>query len=309
MPEPSAARSGQPGAVLLTGASSGIGRELALLYAAQGCVLHLAGRDEARLEETAAACRRLGAEVTARVVDVRDAAAMADWVQGADRAGGLDLVIANAGTYLAAEEEADAPAEAVRAVFDVNVQGVLNTVLPAIPGLRARRRGQIALMSSLAGFRGMAMMPSYCGSKAAVRVWGESLRRRLAADNVGVTVVCLGHVRTPICRAEGPDVLEAPAAAQIIARGVALNRPRIAYPLSAYGRSLLVSALPPAAFEFLRGLRGRTRPRTGPGADETGAAPEGTAAAIPRTDGLAADGDMGEGERNAPQRIRVDHRL
>ena len=81
-------------------------------------------------------------------------------------------------------------------IFAANVEGVLNTVLPALPMLRSRRRGQVALMSSLASFRGFPGAPAYCGSKAAVRVWGEGLRPWLAREGVEVSVICPGFVTT-----------------------------------------------------------------------------------------------------------------
>ena len=109
--------------VLITGASSGLGRALAEACAAPGVVLHLSGRDAARLEEAAAACRAKGAEVQPRVIDVCDADAMAAWIQGAGR---LDLVIANAGISAGTGGTTE-PTAQTRLLFETNVTGVLNT--------------------------------------------------------------------------------------------------------------------------------------------------------------------------------------
>jgi short-subunit dehydrogenase len=244
----------RPNAVLLTGASSGIGRALALAYAEPGTLLHLGGRDAGRLEAAAQACRARGAMVETRVVDVTDADAMAAWVAEADGQLPLDLVIASAGIYEDAEAAGDEPADLVRRVFAVNVQGTFNTVLPALPFMRRRGRGKVVLISSFAGFRGLGGMPAYGASKAAVRVWGEGLRAWLAADGVVVTVVCPGHVRTPMCPSKG---MAPEQAARLIRQGVARGQARVAFPLPAYARAWVSACLPPALREGARRLRKR----------------------------------------------------
>ena len=184
-----------PRAILITGASSGVGEALARVYARPGIVLALTGRDQVRLGAATAACRVQGAEVLAEAVDVSDRAGMERFVAAAEAFAPLELVIANAGVS-AGTGFAGERAEQVREIFAANVEGVFNTVLPALPLLRARRRGQIALMSSLASFRGFPGAPAYCGSKAAVRVWGEGLRPLLSAEGVEVSVICPGFVTT-----------------------------------------------------------------------------------------------------------------
>ncbi|MGE5506066.1 MAG: SDR family NAD(P)-dependent oxidoreductase, partial [Actinomycetota bacterium] len=176
--------------VLVSGASSGIGRELALAWARPGAVLHLCARRPQALAETAAMCRALGAEVHPRVADVTDRAAMEEWITAVDAHTPIDVLVANAGIYGGREGPEGESAEQARAIFDTNLGGTLNLVLPALPGMRRRHRGRIVLISSLAGFRGQPVMPAYSASKAAVRVWGEALRGWLAAEGVTVTVVC-----------------------------------------------------------------------------------------------------------------------
>jgi short-subunit dehydrogenase len=134
-------------------------------------------------------------------------------------------------------------------VLSVNVDGVLNTVLPVLPRMVARGRGQIALMSSLAGFRGFPGSPTYCASKAMVRVWGEALRPELAARGIEVSVICPGYVTTRMTAVNTfpmPFLMPAERAAQIIKRGLARNKARIVFPWRLYAVVRLIAALPPA---------------------------------------------------------------
>jgi len=120
-----------------------------------------------------------------------------------------------------------------RELFDVNVYGLLNTVLPALERMRPRRSGQIALVSSMAGFRGFPGAEAYCATKAAVRVYGEGLRVSAAAMGVSVSVICPGYVRTAMTAANDfpmPFLMDADRAARIIRQGLAANRARIAFP-------------------------------------------------------------------------------
>lgn len=218
--------------ILITGASSGLGAGLARIHAAPGATLHLSGRDGDRLEQVAAQCRTTGATVHTTLLDVTDRAATATWVETAERQAPLDLVIANAGISAGTGGGNEGP-EQTRAIFAVNVDGVLNTVLPALPFLLERRRGQIGIMSSLAGFRGYPGAPAYCASKAAVRVWGEALRGELAPKGVGVSVICPGFVETPMTavnRFPMPFLMDVDKASSIMAQGLAANRGRIAFP-------------------------------------------------------------------------------
>jgi short-subunit dehydrogenase len=130
----------------------------------------------------------------------------------------------------------------------------MNTVLPVLPGLRARRRGQVAIVSSLAGFRGIPGAPAYCASKAAVKVWGEALRGHLAPEGIGVTVVCPGFVvsrMTAVNKFPMPLLMEVERAAAIIKRGLARNKARIVFPRRLAAAVWLLAALPPAVTDPL----------------------------------------------------------
>ena len=243
----------QPSSILITGASSGIGAALARAYAAPGVTLHLSGRDGGRLEAVDAACRAQGAEARSQLVDAADRSAMADWIAAADRAAPLDLVIANAGISAGSGRFGES-AEQARRIFTINLDGVVNTVLPAVDLMTPRGRGQVALMSSMAGFRGLPGAPAYCASKAAVRVWGESLGGTLAPSGLSVSVICPGFVKSAITDVNPfpmPFLMEADRAAGVIKRGLARGKPRIAFPWPLAVTSWLLVALPLALTEPL----------------------------------------------------------
>ena len=242
-----------PKHILITGASSGLGAELARSYAAPGVTLALTGRDAARLEAVAEQCRTSGATVETAVLDVTDAAALQGWMLARDDTLPIDLVLANAGISAGTGGDTE-PVEQVRRIFAVNVDGAMNTVLPLIPRMQARQRGQIALMASLAGFRGFPGAPAYCGSKAAIKVYGEGLRGVLAGSGVEVSVICPGYVRTPMTDRNGfpmPFLMDADKAARLIRDRLARNKPRIAFPWPMLAAVWLLQALPPALIDPL----------------------------------------------------------
>jgi short-subunit dehydrogenase len=242
-----------PRSIVITGASSGIGTALAEAYAGPGVHLALTGRNAERLALVAGTCRKAGAAVSATPLEVTDAAAMAAWLGEIDRSRPVDLVLANAGIS-AGTGQGREPAAQVRAIFAVNLDGVLNTVLPLLPAFQARRRGQVALMSSLAGFRGFPGAPAYCASKAAVRVWGEALRGDLRDHGIEVSVVCPGYVVSPMSAVNKfrmPLLMPADRAARIIRQGLERGRARIAFPWPIYAGARLLACLPPALIDPL----------------------------------------------------------
>jgi short-subunit dehydrogenase len=233
--------------ILITGASSGIGTALALSYARPGAHLTLGGRNQERLAEVARQAEARGASVSTTALDIREQAAVAEWALAADDRAPLDLVIANAGISggtLGGPETA----EQTRAIFAVNLHGVLNIALPVIPRMTARRRGQIAIISSLAAYRGFPGAPAYSGSKAAVRMWGEALRADLAPQGVKVNVVMPGFIKSAMTGANDfpmPFLMSAEKAAGIIQRGLAANRARIAFPFPTAFVAWAMGALSP----------------------------------------------------------------
>jgi short-subunit dehydrogenase len=239
-----------PRSILITGASSGIGAALALAYASTGARLALGGRHEARLAAIAERCRAGGAPVTTAVVDTTDEAAVAHWVAATDDEAPLDLVIANAGISGGHRRDGSGedPDEVLR-IMQVNFAGTCHTIHPVLPRMRARRRGQIALMSSIAALRGLPYSPAYCASKAAVLAYGEALRGWLHPQGVEVSIVLPGFVDTPMAgrvSSPKPFQMSADRAAQRIRHGLERGQARIAFPTILSFGTRLMSLFPAA---------------------------------------------------------------
>lgn len=222
-----------PKTVLITGASSGIGLELAKLYAKSGVTLMLTGRDGERLEQAATACRAKGAAVKTTTIPVTDREAFEKQIAAWDDETPVELVIANAGVSGGHGKIGDETEKKLRDIMATNVDGMFNTVNPLIDRMRQRKKGHIALMSSIAGFRGLPTAPAYSTSKNAVRAYGEALRPLLAKDNVEVCNVHPGFVRTPLTDKndfEMPFIMGPERAARIIKKGIEQNRAVMAFP-------------------------------------------------------------------------------
>jgi len=239
---------------LITGASSGIGRALALELAGPGVTLHLAGRDAARLEATAVACRARAAEARTAVLDVRDVGAMAAWIAGA---GPLDLVVANAGVSAGAGGNLVEPAAQIRAILATNVDGMLNTVLPALAVMAGQPRGadgvagRIAVVASIAGLVAVPGSAAYCAAKAAADAWTVATAPAARAQGVVLTSVCPGYIRTAMTegnRFAMPGLMDADRAARIILRGIAAGRVRVAFPWWMAAAARFADLLPPRVF-------------------------------------------------------------
>ena len=221
---------------LITGASSGIGAALAESLARPGATLHLSGRDPARLEAVANACRKRGAVANAEVLDVRDVDAMAAWIGGA---GQLDLVVANAGISGRSRDGGPENAEHTRAIFDINLDGVLNTVLPAMSMMERQPpgadgvRGRIAAVASIAAFMAAPDSAAYCASKAAVHGWMLASAPDARKRGIVLTSVCPGFIRTAMTAGYQfpmPGLMDAERAAAIILRGLTAERVRVVFP-------------------------------------------------------------------------------
>lgn len=223
-----------PGSVLITGASSGLGAALATHYAQQGAVLHVMGRNAERLQSVVLQCQALGAVVHSACLDVRDEDAMQDWIVSQDAKFPIELVIANAGISAGTGESGES-IEQARTIFEVNVMGVLNTIAPAINAMSNRKKGSIAIVSSVASYYPIPSAPSYSASKAAVRYYGEALRGYLSSLNISLTMIYPGFIDTPMTQVNMfpmPFMMTADAAAKRISHAIACGKPRVSFPIA-----------------------------------------------------------------------------
>ncbi|MCS5597204.1 MAG: SDR family NAD(P)-dependent oxidoreductase [Alphaproteobacteria bacterium] len=247
--------------ILITGATSGIGYALAKHYAQNGARLILTGRNPDRLQDVAEVCRDLGAEVHSAIMDVRARDVMSPWLVDMDRRFQINLLIANAGVSGGTgsiDGSGSEDDQQLREIFDINVNGVINTVTPLLNRMRERGIGQIAIMSSLASFSAWPTAPAYAASKAAVRVYGESLRGAYKKDGVKVNVICPGFIKTPMTDVNPykmPFLMDADKAASIIAKALDKNKGRIAFPWPTYLFAGFIGLLPASwALSLLAGF-------------------------------------------------------
>ena len=223
--------------VLITGASSGMGEHLAYSYARPSARLTLVAQTAEQLQLVATKCRGLGADCQVVVMDVADRGGMERCVRDADAARPLDLVMAVAGREAAMGSNEDI-VQASRRVVEVNVLGMLNTILPAVPMMRQRRRGQLVMFSSQLGFLAAPLATDYDSAKVCIRLYGEGLRVLLKSSNVAVNVIVPGAMETPMMntlaeRAQMPTVpliLPVEKAALFIREGLQRNVGVIAFP-------------------------------------------------------------------------------
>jgi len=219
-------------AVLVTGASSGIGRACALALAAEGARLGLAGRRRDRLAETAAAVRDAGGEPVVLEGDVRDEAVCTRWAAECERAfGGLDGLVNAAGVIGNGAVDGTAPEEWDR-VMDSNVRSLYLMTRAAAPLLK-RRKGSVVNLSSVAATRPYAGLAAYCVSKAAVDMITRCAALDFAPDGVRVNAVNPGVVVTELHTVTGA-VADYPAF---------LERGKSTHPIGRVGRADEVAAL------------------------------------------------------------------
>lgn len=236
-----------PKTILITGASSGLGRALAHRYAKDKSRLILMGRNAVRLDAVAQDCIKNGAAVQTYVIDVADRDAMRTMILAENNIAPIDLVIANAGISGGTGDKNIESDQQTKAILDINIYGVLNTIEPLLPIMAKNRSGHIAAVSSLAGYHGFPGAGAYCASKAAVKSFCESWRVALRDDNITVSCIMPGFVITPMTDANGfemPLMMTAEKAADLIVNRLAKKHKVIAFPWPTRLGSWFISILP-----------------------------------------------------------------
>jgi NADP-dependent 3-hydroxy acid dehydrogenase YdfG len=182
--------------IVITGATSGIGKEMSLQYAKPGVQLGLVGRRKERLAELAEACRERGAQATIYAVDVTDRAAMQVLAEEyLAVAKGVDLVIANAGVG-SPDKLGDGDPGPMGFLMDVNVGGVINTVVPFVPAMKAQKSGHVVAIASIAGARALPHHAAYAASKACVRMLMDGWGYYLNHHGIKTTTINPGFIRS-----------------------------------------------------------------------------------------------------------------
>ncbi len=240
--------------ILITGASRGIGKAIALKYAENAPYLYLLGRDRISLEKVAKDCRAAGGSATSVVVDIRDAENLKSCLLDLDSRRPIDLLIANAGvTSGLPNDMGTEPWDDLQAVARTNFHGTLNTVAPLLENMIARNHGQIAIMGSLAATNGLPFCPSYSAAKAGIETYGRALRTSLKRHNVRINVISPGYVDTDMSRrlsGPKPYMITPERAAEIIHKGLDANKARIVFPSRLGWLTALSAHLPERALSY-----------------------------------------------------------
>jgi len=185
---------------VITGAGGGIGLELALQLARQGCNLALADISEENVKETQRQAQALGVKASIHLVDVGNSEAYQGFVdQVVAEHGQVNLLINNAGITLQRSFE-NHSVDDWELALRVNFWGVIHGCKYFLPHLKAADQAHIVNLSSMAGFHGLPSQSSYCATKAAVRALSETLGAELAADGITVTSVHPGAIGTNMIR-------------------------------------------------------------------------------------------------------------
>lgn len=218
---------------VVTGASSGIGAELARQLAAAGLAVGLTARRTEPMEALASEVRSRGGTAAVATADAADVPATRQAIARlADALGPVDLLVANAGMVLETSA-ASFSATAVEKMLRVNVVGAAAAIEAVLPGMLERGRGHLVGISSLAGSRGLPGISGYSASKAALSTLLEGLRIDLRGRGVAVTAVHPGYVRTPMIEGtehRRPFVVPVDRAARRILRGIAARRRVVNFP-------------------------------------------------------------------------------
>lgn len=241
---------------LITGASSGIGRSLALRFARRGDAVALLARRHEPLQQLAEEIRDFGGTAEIAVADVTDRAAlMAATADIERRLGPVTRLIANAGGGDRTRIDTF-DAALIESTIELNLMGVVNAVATVLPGMRERGEGQLVAVGSLAGSRGLPSAAAYSAAKAGVANFMESLRIDLRGSGVAVTLLVPGFVTTRSGKHKRFSMpLETATAG--MEKAIVARRARWAAPWLLTSAAAIVRLLPAAGYDWLLSDRSR----------------------------------------------------
>jgi short-subunit dehydrogenase len=240
--------------VMITGASAGIGRGLALEIASRGGQLALLARREDLLKEIVDEARKRNVKAVAETADVRDVKAVREAVDRFRKElGPIDILIANAGIGTSDHATRLTPEHAAN-VIGINLLGAVNSVAAVLPEMVERKRGRLVAISSLAAYRGLAKSAAYCASKAALTAYFESLRIDLRHTGVGVTIIHPGFIKTALTsgrEAKMPYLMELDEGVKKIVSAIEKEKKIYAFPwqLATIVRASLL--MPPSMYDWI----------------------------------------------------------
>ena len=250
------------GLVWITGASSGLGRALALLMAKRGHRVAISARKAESLDEAVKEGEKLRGTLYAVPLDVTDEAQVRAAVEAMEKDHGeIALAVLNAGTHIPLDVE-DFNTEAFRKLIDVNVMGVVNCLAPVIERMRERKRGHIAVVASVAGYCGLPSASAYGLTKAGLINMCEALRPELALDGIQLQLVNPGFVRTPLTDKNDfnmPFLMEVDDAAAAFYDGLQSDRFEIVFPRRMACTMASLRSLPYRLFFKITGPMARDR--------------------------------------------------
>jgi short-subunit dehydrogenase len=239
---------------MITGASAGIGRGLALEIASRGGRLALLARREDLLNEIVDEARQRNVKAVAATADVRDVKSVREAADGFRKElGPIDILIANAGIGTSDHATRLTPEHAAN-VIGINVLGAVNSVAAVLPEMVERKQGRLVAISSLAAYRGLAKSAAYCASKAALTAYFESLRIDLRQTGVGVTIVHPGFIKTALTsgrEAKMPYLMELEEGVKKIVSAIEKEKKIYAFPwqLATVVRASML--MPPAMYDWI----------------------------------------------------------
>lgn len=246
--------------VFITGASTGLGRELAKELALRGYNLSLFARRGELLEELKAELQKMGRKVFTFAGSVTDYAAVKNAVRKAEmEIGPIDIMVANAGIGYPIYSDRFKE-DMAREILEVNVLGVMHAVGAVAPLFKERRRGQIVGISSLASYVSIPGHTVYSASKAAVSSYLDGLRVEMAPYKVQVATISPGFIKTPMTennRFKMPFLMEADAAAKIVANKMEKGSEWVHFPRPLFAGIQALRMLPRPVVKALLGRGAR----------------------------------------------------
>lgn len=255
--------------IIITGASSGIGRALAQSLITRFAPLYheinlfLIARNEQNLANTRQLCYEIIADkkynckitISNIIGDVANQDIMSNAIKNIEQNHDIDLIIANAGISAGTSGNIESDLQ-VKQIFAVNLYGVLNIIHPALQKMIIRKNGQIVVISSQAGFFPLPSSPAYSASKAAIRFYFQALRNNLASFNIKVNVICPGYVKTPMTAINDfpmPFIIDVNDCADKIIDAIIKNKAVTIFPRMLYLGIIILKLLPNKLINYIFG--------------------------------------------------------